>query len=73
VYLVETLRSCGEIHFASGRRAIPAISTLRDRRSMMKSTKYRTRPVRVSTSTLKKSVAAIAPQRAFKKVSHDIP
>jgi hypothetical protein len=29
---------------------------------MMKSTKYRTKPVRVSTSTLKKSVAAIAPQ-----------
>jgi hypothetical protein len=31
-------------------------------KSMMKSTKYRAKPVRVSTSTLKKSVAAIAPQ-----------
>ncbi len=39
---------------------------------MTKSTKYRTKPVRVSTSTLKKSVAAIAPQCAFRKVSHDI-
>jgi hypothetical protein len=39
------------------------ISTPRVRRSMMKSTKYRTKPVRVSTSTLKKSVAAIAPRR----------
>ena len=40
---------------------------------MTKRTKYRTKPDRVSTSTLKKSVAAIAPQWAFRKVSHDIP
>src|SRR5664279_4744555 len=35
---------------------------------MTKSTKYRTRPVLVTTSTVKKSVAAIAPQWAFRNV-----
>ena len=39
---------------------------------MMKSTKYRTNPTRVSTSTLKKSVAAIAPQCALRNVPHGI-
>ena len=39
----------------------------------MKSTKYRTSPLRVRTSTLKKSVAAIAPQCALRNVDHDSP
>ena len=47
---------------------MPAISTRRDLRSMTKSTKYRINPRAVSTSTVKKSVAAIAPLWAFRKV-----
>jgi len=47
------------IHSPLSRGRIPAISTLPVLRSITKSTKYRTKPVRVSTSTLKKSVAAI--------------
>ncbi len=58
---------------AIGRGIIREISTLRLFRSMTKSTKYRINPDRVITSTLKKSVAAIAPQWAFRNVFHDIP
>jgi hypothetical protein len=45
-------------------------STYRDSRSITTSTAYRIGPRRDSTSTLKKSIAAIAPQCALRNVAH---
>ena len=51
---------------------MPAIWTRRVWMSMTKRTKYRARPASVSTSTVKKSVAAIESKWAFKKVAQGI-
>jgi hypothetical protein len=51
---------------------MPQICTRRVSTSMTKSTKVRTRPVSVSTSTEKKSTAQMAPACALRKVFHGI-
>ncbi len=72
-FTIGEVRAIWLIHSPFGAGRIPAISTLRVLRSVTKRTKHRTKPVRVSSSTLKKSVAAIAPQCAFGNVSREIP
>src|SRR6516164_10546570 len=60
------------IHGPSASDVIPAISTLRVFNVMTKNTTYRTRPLSVSTSTVKKSAAAMPSQCAARKVFHDV-
>jgi hypothetical protein len=60
------LRATCRIHSPLGTGALPAISTRLVDRSMTKNTRYRTKPTRVHTSTVKKSAAAIASQCAFR-------
>jgi hypothetical protein len=66
-------RAICTIHCPPGSRPVPAISTVRLPISITNKTWYRISPSSVTTSTVKKSIPAIAPRCALMNVPHDIP